>query len=225
MFKHYDSCTNFSPSLHEWWDFLKESIKPAAINFSREKQRVLQYDNVRSVNHLILVKQKLLSGDDSVRKTIDDLETHLKFVNLNQPRSYQIRSRVKWIEEGEKPSRFCFKLLRNRVSCIFNSSGAEVTSQPEIEQAHFDFYSHLYKNNPVDLEIQQSLLDNLDKHLTPDQEKLCDEPLLRDKLSNALFTLAKNKTPGSDGLPKEFYVKFWDLLAPILLDLFNFSFE
>ena len=87
---------------------------------------------------------------------------------------------------------------KSHVSCIFNSSGAEVTSQPEIEQAHFDFYSHLYQNNPVDLEIQQSLLDSLDKHLTPDQEKLCDEPLLRDELSNALFTLAKNKTPGSD---------------------------
>ena len=31
-----------------------------------------------------MAKRKLLSGDDSVRKTIEDLETHLKFVNLNQ---------------------------------------------------------------------------------------------------------------------------------------------
>ena len=230
IIRSHDSCRKFFPSLHEWWDFLKESIKLAAINFSREKQRVLQGDKIKSVNHLILAKRKLLSGDDSVRKTIDDLETHLKFVNFNQQRSHQIRSRAKWIEEGEKPSRFFLKSLRNRVqknhvSCIFNSSGAEVTTQPEIEQAHFDFYSNLYKNNSVDLEIQQSLLVNLEKHLTLDQKKLCDEPLLRDELSNALFTLAKNKTPGSDGLPKEFYVKFWDLLAPILLDLFNFSFE
>ena len=115
IIRSHDSSRNFSPSLHEWWDFLKESIKLAAINFSREKQRVLQYDNIRSVNHLILAKQKLLSGDDSVRKTIDHLETHLKFVNLNQQRSYQIRSRVKWIEEGEKPSRLFLKLLNNHV--------------------------------------------------------------------------------------------------------------
>ena len=86
-------------------------------------------------------------------------------------------------------------------------------------------FTELYKINPVDLEIQQSFLDNLDENLTPEQTKLCDEPLLHDEISNALFTLAKNKTPGTDGLPKEFYVKFWDLLAPILLDLFNFSFE
>ena len=45
----HDSCRNFFPSLHEWWDCLKESIKLAAINFSKEKQRVLQYDKIKSV--------------------------------------------------------------------------------------------------------------------------------------------------------------------------------
>ena len=33
------------------------------------------------------------------------------------------------------------------------------------------------------------------------------------------------KTRGPDGLPKEFYVKFWEILGPHLLDLYNFSFE
>ena len=94
---------------------MKESIKLAAINFSKEKNRKLQADKIRSVNHLILAKQQLLSGDVSARKTIDDLETHLKFVNLTQQKSHQIRSRAKWIEEGEKPSKFFLKLLCNRV--------------------------------------------------------------------------------------------------------------
>lgn len=52
-----------------------------------------------------------------------------------------------------------------------------------------NFYSELYKSNPVDLEIKQSFLSNLDKQLTTDQRKLCDEPLSRDKIMNALFTL------------------------------------
>ena len=33
------------------------------------------------------------------------------------------------------------------------------------------------------------------------------------------------KTPGSDGLPVEFYVKFWDQLCPILLQLYHLSFD
>ena len=142
IIRSHDSCRNFFPSLlHQCWDFLKELIKLAAINFNNEKQRLLHYYKIRSVNHLVLAKRKLLSCDDSVRKTIE-----------------------------------------NHVSCIFNSSGPELTTQS-------DFYSELYKSNPVDLEIKQSFLGNLDKQLTTDQRKLCDEPLSRDKIMNALFTL------------------------------------
>lgn len=40
-----------------------------------------------------------------------------------------------------------------------------------------------------------------------------------------MCNLASGKTPGSNGLPREFYVKFWDLLGPTLLDSYCFSFE
>lgn len=35
---------------------------------------------------------------------------------------------------------------KNHVLCIFNLSGAEVYTQPEIVQVHFDFYSDLCSN-------------------------------------------------------------------------------
>ena len=35
----------------------------------------------------------------------------------------------------------------------------------------------------------------------------------------------KGKNPCADGLPLEFYVKFWDQLSPILLQLYNYSFD
>ena len=37
--------------------------------------------------------------------------------------------------------------------------------------------------------------------------------------------MASEKTPGSDGLPCEFYKVFWNDLAEILLNALNFSFE
>ena len=37
--------------------------------------------------------------------------------------------------------------------------------------------------------------------------------------------LNTGKTPGSDGLPIEFYRRFFPVLGPILVDLFNFSFQ
>ena len=41
------------------------------------------------------------------------------------------------------------------------------------------------------------------------------------ELSTALGNMAKNKSPGPDGLSVEFYSKFWNLLGPILLEVIN----
>ena len=49
--------------------------------------------------------------------------------------------------------------------------------------------------------------------------------MIRKLISHAVCGLSQGKTPGSDGLPLEFYVKFWDQLCPILLQLYNFSFD
>lgn len=35
----------------------------------------------------------------------------------------------------------------------------------------------------------------------------------------------KNKTPGSDGIPPEFYLTFWELVSPLLMDSLNHSVE
>ena len=37
--------------------------------------------------------------------------------------------------------------------------------------------------------------------------------------------MANSKSPGSDGLPMEFYVAFWDLLGVDLVNVFNSSLE
>ena len=37
--------------------------------------------------------------------------------------------------------------------------------------------------------------------------------------------MAKGKSPGSDGLPMEFYVAFWELLGEDLVNVFNASLE
>ena len=37
--------------------------------------------------------------------------------------------------------------------------------------------------------------------------------------------MLRNKSPGVDGLPAEFYVRFWNLLGPDLVQVYNSSFS
>ena len=50
---------------------------------------------------------------------------------------------------------------------------------------------------------------------------MCEGRLVPDEVRATLLGMARNKSPGSDGLPIEFYLTFWDMLGPDLVDAFN----
>ena len=61
--------------------------------------------------------------------------------------------------------------------------------------------------------------------MSQEEQSLCEGPLSKKECLEALKSMASEKTPGSDGLPCEFYKVFWNDLAEILLNALNFSFE
>jgi len=79
----------------------------------------------------------------------------------------------------------------------------------------------LFTSEPMDVAAHESLLSNICSTLTPEQASSCDGLLYVGECCSALLGMAKGKAPGSDGLPMEFYVKFWDVLGQDLVYVFN----
>lgn len=49
---------------------------------------------------------------------------------------------------------------------------------------------------------------------------MCDSELTIDKLKESLLSMENDKSPGNDGLTKEFYEAFWDDISqPLFLSL------
>lgn len=218
------------PSIHEWWDFLKDFVKYTAKKYGRDKQRKLNSEKVTATNRLINAKISLVNGNTSATKLIDELESQIKSINRTQNEGAKIRSRAKFFEEGEKPTRFFFSLestraAKNSIRSLYDLNGTEVNTQQEIEHAHWNFYSKLYSAEQIDPQIQNEFMSNVPVSLSDDEKSKCDLPLTLQEITLAIRSLSKGKTPGSNGLPLEFYIKFCDLLAPHLVDLFNFSLE
>ena len=226
-FVEYQRCF---PSLHDWWDFLKTSFKDIAQDFGKRKQKKLNHDKVIATNLLIQAKRDLLAGDDSAKIRIEYWESSLQALNSARSEAAKIRSRAQWLEEGEKSTKYFFALEssrrdKNSIRVIYNSDGGEVVTQQEIEKAHCDFYRKLYSCEPVDPRIQRDFLSKVEVSLKDQEINDCECALSAEEISRAVRGLSQGKTPGSDGLPLEFYVKFWDQLCPILLQLYNFSFD
>jgi len=70
---------------------------------------------------------------------------------------------------------------------------------------------------PTDPVIRASLLSNVSSSLAPDMSALCEGYLTVAECLTALQGMARRKAPGLDGLPMEFYLKFWSVLGSDLL--------
>ena len=58
--------------------------------------------------------------------------------------------------------------------------------------------------------IINSLWNNSLINLSTDQINLCDKEISKEDLCKAMESISNNKSPGNDGLNKEFYKTFWD---------------
>ena len=83
------------------------------------------------------------------------------------------------------------------------------------------FYSSLLSVSSIDDTARDSLLDNISASLSTSEADCCEGLLTPGECNQALLGMAHGKAPGSDGLPMEFFVKFWDVLGLDLVDVLN----
>ena len=138
------SCLDSFESVKSWWDFFKQLLKCEIVAYTKNKRKQLSRDRVRLTNRLIVLKQSLVLGDTRAPAAIASLESQLQALVTQDLEGRKTRSRAQWIEEGEKTTRYFFKLEReryekNRVTSIYDENSAEVFTRQEIEAAHVSF--------------------------------------------------------------------------------------
>jgi len=204
------------------WDLLKYEIKTFAIRYSRENWGQLSREKNSAINCLSLLKCRLAPGCESVKPEILQLELSLRQLLEKQLEGSKIRSRVKWLEEGEAPSRFFLRSENERhakafVLSIYDLSGTEVFSLPEIINAHAIFYTELFSCGNVNLNSQQNPFSYVTAPLSDSHRASCEGPLSLAEATEALCRANRNKSPGAEELSVEFFSHFWDSLGELLV--------
>ena len=94
-----------------------------------------------------------------------------------------------------------------------------------MENVLVSFYKSLFSKDSLDMQIQTEIIDDLDLCLDDNERQECEGLFTKDELLLALNGLQTGKSPGSDGLPVEFYLSFWDELSDSLLWVLNECFR
>ena len=147
------------------------------------------------------------------------------------------RSKVKWIEQGEKPTKYFFNLEKKnyvtKTLLQIKLDNGEITSDiKKINKQIEVFFSETYKSKLTDVPLTEQelglkdFIQNLEiPRLSNEEQATFEHELTVQEIKNALHSFEKNKTPGEDGFSKEFYEIFFDLLKQNLLDSYNEAFQ
>ena len=158
------------------------------------------------------------------RKELEELRKH-KLEGL------MIRSRAKWIDQGEKVTKyFCSLENRNYVSkCmpnLYRSDGTRTNTKDEIIFETKRFYEKLYDvKQTEDVDLNDLLnFPNVPK-LNEDEKLKLEGPITINEISESLKNMKNNKSPGSDGFTAEFFKFFWKDLGYFIVRSINYSFS
>ena len=102
------------------------------------------------------------------------------------------------------------------------------TSDPTIIMSNLKtFYGTLYKSRSHKIESEcLSYLDSIDTpKLSKDEKNLCEGKLTVKECWDALNSMDANKSPGNNGLSKEFYICFFKEIHMYLIQALNHSFS
>ena len=137
------------------------------------------------------------------------------------------------MEEGEKSSKYFYNLEKRTCErknfSRLKKNGDTISNQSDVMKEIRSFFHNLYSDHPQndtnDSDIE-SFLKNLDiPKLSDDQKHILDQPITKNELYNTLISMNRNKTPGLDGLPTEFYIVFWPDICDLLINSYNFSMD
>lgn len=217
-------------SLRSWWDLGKVKFKSLAVRFCNQKSIERNASKSLLTNLSQHLKPQIDRGVTSCIEVYQNVLSEIADLDLLAAKGSQIRSPIRWAEDGESSSSFFFRLEKKRgteswISAIKNNLGNIVSGIDEICSVWRSFYERLFTAEPTDFQVSSSLLSNIDATLSENQALLCDGLLPSDEVLCALKGMARNRSPGSDGLPVEFYLRFWDVIGSDLTDVFNEAFQ
>ena len=221
------------------WEMIKMEIRSTTIEYSKKRRLKLRrkeieiQDEIQKLDRQICNDQYL---DENILNKYESAKKELKEIYELKGKEAMFRSKARWIEQGEKPTKYFFNLEKKNydrriIKELKNENGEITTNFKDINGKIEDHFSKILTSKIAENENVQGLnfnrfVEGIEiPKLTYEEGHEMEHDLSMDEIKNAVKRFQKNKTPGDDGFSVEFYEAFLDLLGSDLLDCYNEAFQ
>ena len=195
-------------SLHTLWESLKcviwgETIKCCSIKKKqRNKLQLFLESKISAVESRLhncdpIDRNDILSSINTARNNLDQLME-------NNTKGASVRSRARWIEFGEKNSKYFFGLKKRHndkksIRLLRNSQGVLISQQENVSNELVDFYKFLYSEDQhlTENECFEFLQKFSPPTISATEKQNCDRPITKNECFKAISQLSNNKSPRS----------------------------
>ena len=216
------------------WDYLKYKIFRFSKQYANERAEKRKSRRKHLEEKVSKLEREIVDTEGDSEDVILEYESaknELEKLYEYITNGIILRSKAQWYEEGEKNTKYFLSLEKNNkakshIRKLMDSEGEEITDQKKILKEINGFYANLYekKSPKTEQECLQYLASINTPKLSEVEKESCEGRLTLQNCWDALITMKNGKSPGNDGLTKEFYVCFFDDVASLLIKSLNFSF-
>ena len=216
-----------------YWDILKMEIRSFTICYCKQIAKNKKNEEALLQQQFSLL-HKLMCANPEQETTAKFYEVKLKLeqISMHKTEGTMIRSKARWCEQGERSARYFFNLeKRNRSNNYITKLKADdrtLVTPTEILKEEHRYYQNLYTStctNPNDTCFDKFFESPSLPKLTAQLADTSDGRLTKEECHASLKEFSRGKSPSTDGLTAEFYLKFWEQLGQEIVDSFNYAFE
>ena len=234
----YQSDNSVNPAL--LWDMIKMKVREKSISYATAKNhKTKSREDIlfKEISRL----EKELDGNTGLSDTqksllqssLDNLKSEMEEIIEYRTKGAVLRSRTRWYNEGEKNTKYFLNLEKRHyrkgtISRLKKGENDFATTDKEIlhecESFFKDLYSSKMRTDLISPETDSFFSEN-DTVLSNEERDSIEGLLTELECLNALKDMESDKSPGTDGLPSEFYQMFWNDVSKPLLEALNYGFE
>ena len=215
-------------------------IRNETICYSKRKRQLLRSKEITLQQKIDKLDQEICNSgalNPSLLDSYEEAKNELKEIYDCKGKEAIFRSKMRWIEKGEKPTKYFFNLEKLNyekkvISQLNGENGKIISDLNLINKEIDDFYCDLLTSK-LSQSQQTEFHDNFNTFtcnlerpkLTIEEQISQESDLSLEELLTTIKSFENNKSPGDDGFTKEFYETFFDLVGRHLLNSSNEAFH
>ena len=204
----------------EWWEGCKAKFKDLITAHSK-RLNMIKRERLKVARKKL---DKLLHNNPS-NQNINIVQSEIDLIYAEEMEGCKIRSKEQYLENKEKPTRYFLRkekqlAIQKTIKRLIKVDGNYAETNPDIIQECVNFYTNLYNKQDVNENLNPYFFEGLPR-LSEQSATVCEGPITLLECQDALKQMSNSKTPGLDGLPKEFYIFAFKYIGKSFVKLIN----